>query len=246
MDDPAVFQGDRRVLPGTLAAVVIPAQLRFQSEREPADDQGLRSRKKSRTRHAIQDAALELFVDRGYDATTVEQIAAKAEVSPTTFFRYFGSKSDVIKSDQGERIPDLQRAILARPEAEDDLEVLRIAIQQEWISSIDPGRTLRQAMVIATSPDLRGVSFEIGYQWRGAISATLAERHGLEAPDERCVFAASTVMTVFWRAVEIWRRGGGQGDLGEQFDSAFHLMVGLFAEWSISNGAPGASGARAD
>ncbi|HEY6533732.1 MAG TPA: TetR family transcriptional regulator [Acidimicrobiales bacterium] len=214
--------------------MVTPAQLRYQQE--PANGSGLRSRKKLRTRHAIQDAALELFVDQGFEATTVEQIAARVEVSPTTFFRYFRSKSEVIKGDQGERLPALQKAIIERPADEDDLEVLRVAIQQEWISSIDPERTLRQASVIAASPELRGVSFEIGFQWRAAISESLAQRHGLDTPDDRCIFAASTAMSVFWRAVEIWRRGGAQDELSDHFDRGFKLMVGLCAEWSASHG----------
>lgn len=212
--------------------MVTPAQLRY--HQEPVNGSGLRSRKKLRTRHAIQDAALELFVVQGYDATTVEQIAASAEVSPTTFFRYFGSKSELVKGDQGGRLPALQVAIRERPDHEDDLEVLRAAIQQEWISSIDPERTLRMASVIAESPDLRGVSFEIGYQWRAAISEALAQRHGLAVPDERCVFATSTVMSVFWRAVEIWRRDEGRGDLSAQFDEHFALMVELCGDWSAS------------
>lgn len=216
--------------------MVTPSQLRH--HQEPADGEvGLRSRKKLRTRQAIQDAALELFVDQGFEATTVEQIAARAEVSPTTFFRYFASKSELIKGDQGERVPSLQQVILKRPASEDDLEVLRVAIQQEWISGVDPERTLRMASVIAASPELRGVSFEIGYQWRASISEALAERHGLDSPDERCVFAASTVMTVFWRSVEIWRREGARDDLAAQFDRHFALMVGLCAQWSSTHAA---------
>ena len=207
-----------------------PAQLRFHPE--PVSDGGLRTRKKLRTRAAIQDAALDLFVAQGYDATTVEQIVARAEVSPTTFFRYFGSKAEVIKSDQSERLPALRQAILDRPAAEDDLEVLRVAVHQEWIAAIDPERTLRQSEVIAASPELRGASFEVGFQWRGEISEALAERHGLDAPDDRCVFATSTVMSVFWRAVEIWRRGGGRDQLADHFDNGFALMIDLCAEWS--------------
>ena len=60
---------------------------------------GLRERKKARTRAAIQAAALSLFREQGYDETTVQQIAAAAEVSESTFFRYFPTKAEVVLWD---------------------------------------------------------------------------------------------------------------------------------------------------
>jgi AcrR family transcriptional regulator len=69
------------------------------TESPAADRPGLRERKKAKTRAAIQEHALRLFREQGYHATTVEQIADAAEVSPSTFFRYFGSKEDVVAYD---------------------------------------------------------------------------------------------------------------------------------------------------
>ncbi|NUT05014.1 MAG: TetR family transcriptional regulator [Hamadaea sp.] len=60
----------------------------------------LRERKKAKTRKALQEAAMRLIREQGYDATTVDQIAAAAEVSPATFFRYFPTKEDVIIQDE--------------------------------------------------------------------------------------------------------------------------------------------------
>ena len=76
-------------------AVQLPAGPGQRRETRP----GLRERKKARTRAAIREHAFRLFRAQGYDATTVEQIADAAEVSPSTFFRYFPTKEDVVLQD---------------------------------------------------------------------------------------------------------------------------------------------------
>jgi len=65
----------------------------------PPRQGGLRERKKAKTRAAIREQALRLFREQGYQGTTVEQIAAAAEISPATFFRYFPTKEDVVLQD---------------------------------------------------------------------------------------------------------------------------------------------------
>src|ERR1700735_5238989 len=71
----------------------------IREKQDPPSPAGPRERKKARTRAAIREHALRLFREQGYHATTVEQIADAAEVSPSTFFRYFPTKEDVVLQD---------------------------------------------------------------------------------------------------------------------------------------------------
>ena len=80
---------------------------------------GLRERKKAGTRAAIQRHALRLFREQGYEATTVGQIAGAADISESTFFRYFPTKEDVVRWDEFD--PLLVEAIWAQPAGADQL-----------------------------------------------------------------------------------------------------------------------------
>src|SRR5260370_19027656 len=80
---------------------------------------GLRERKKARTRAEIRAQGLRLFREQGYHQTSTEQIAAAAEISPATFFRYFATKERVVLSDDLE--PTMLAALPAQPA---DLPVL--------------------------------------------------------------------------------------------------------------------------
>jgi AcrR family transcriptional regulator len=91
------------------------------------DRPGLRERKKARTRASIQEHAVRLFRAQGYDATTVEQIAEAAEVSPSTVFRYFPTKEDLVISDEYD--PVLIAAFRAQPPELGPIPVLRGALR---------------------------------------------------------------------------------------------------------------------
>ncbi len=86
---------------------------------------GLRERKKLRTRRAIAGAALRLFDERGYEETTIADIAAAAEVSPRTFFSYFPSKDDVVFAEMDERLADVRAGLAERPPGETPLATFR-------------------------------------------------------------------------------------------------------------------------
>src|SRR5512135_2529883 len=87
---------------------------------------GLRERKKAKTRALIQQEALRLFREQGYSETTVEEIAAAAEVSPSTFFRYFLTKEDVVLYDVLD--PILIKAFRAQPAGLSPIRALAAAL----------------------------------------------------------------------------------------------------------------------
>src|SRR3984893_10060148 len=93
---------------------------------------GLRERKKAKTRAAIRDHALRLFRENGYQRTTVEQIAAAAEVSPSTFFRYFPTKEDLILQDDMDT--RMLEALARQPAALAPLPAIRAAVREAWAS----------------------------------------------------------------------------------------------------------------
>ena len=102
--------------------------------------EGLRERKKQRTREQIVDAAMGLFAERGYQATTIADIAAAAEVAPRTFFSYFPSKEAVVFHDVDRNLDGLANALRDRLPGETAFDALRRWIESmfdEWMGEED-------------------------------------------------------------------------------------------------------------
>jgi AcrR family transcriptional regulator len=91
-------------------------------------DLGRRERKKAQTRQALVDAAWELFQERGYSATTIDDITERVDVSPRTFFRYFPSKEAVVFADADDKSDVIAKALADRPRGEPVLESIRHAL----------------------------------------------------------------------------------------------------------------------
>jgi AcrR family transcriptional regulator len=195
---------------------------------------GLRDRKKERTRLAIRDAALELFAEHGYEATTVDEIAERAEVSKATFFRYFATKGEVIFTSDGYRLEPLADAIAGRPAEEHDFVAAARAIRDEWVPTLEPRRIERQTRAAATSPLLRGLSFDLAQRWQDIVGEALARRNGLAAPDARCRLVANLVFVALSNAVNLWVQSGCRGEFGPLLDDAFTDLTDICRE--IGNG----------
>lgn len=118
---------------------------------------GLRERKKRRTHRAIADAALRLFAERGYEETTIADIAAAADVSPRTFFSYFPSKEDVIFAEVDERLAEVRESLARRPPEETPLASMRRIVLEmiEAITATDGEYGSVQVRLILERPSLQ-------------------------------------------------------------------------------------------
>ena len=171
---------------------------------------GLRERKKLQTRALIQSEALRLFTDRGYDATTCEQIAAAAGVSPATFFRYFPTKEDVVLQDDYDAL--ISASLHERPAEESPVVAVRRALasglEALYISDEDPIRARTQ--LILSVPALRARMYEQVRATQQILAVELAGRIG-HAPDSLRVRAvAAALAAALTAAVETWANEGGE------------------------------------
>ncbi|KOS62257.1 TetR family transcriptional regulator [Lysinibacillus agricola] len=144
---------------------------------------GLRERKKAKTMAAIQMHALRLFREIGYHSTTVEQIAEAAEISPSTFFRYFPAKEDVLLTDNYD--PLLIASFEEQPANITTLQAFRNAVISAMSNiSVDELATVRERnMLIVTVPELRGAALNNLTQTMQMIAEMVAERIGRKSDD---------------------------------------------------------------
>jgi len=196
-----------------------------------AAHEGLRERKKARTRRALQDAALDLFRHNGFEHTTVEQIAEACEVSPRTFFRYFATKEEALFGDSGEKLATFVAALEARPADEPPLRSLRAAAQT--LVTMQEGQRDRlkaRKQVIAATPTLRARGAERQDEWNDAAVQILSRHRGgpagTPAPLEiRLVVTASTA--AIHAAVQTWL-DEPSSDLAALVDVAFDRLAAGF------------------
>jgi AcrR family transcriptional regulator len=178
--------------------------------KESADNKSpvtsLRERKKIKTRIAVQKQAMRLFRKQGYEATTVEQIAAAAEISPSTFFRYFPSKEDLIMYDPlDEKIIEIIRA---QPLNLGIIPAVRATVHQafENLSEEEITEMQEKEKIMRAVPELRSRSIDEIIKSLDSFSKVLAERLGRSADDlmVRTIVGAimGVIMSIYFVAAE--------------------------------------------
>lgn len=153
---------------------------------------GLRERKKIRTRETIRREAFRLIEENGYAATTVEQIAEAAEVSPSTFFRYFPTKESVLLADDMD--PAFLDALAAQPRDLSPLKAIRRAYQVTMGNMSEDEREFEDARqrLMFSIPELKAAMFDEYYRTITSIAEAIGARIGRDAEDfELQVFAGA-------------------------------------------------------
>lgn len=188
---------------------------------------GLRERKKARTRAAIQDAALRLYQKQGYEATTTEQIAEAAEVSPSTLFRYFPTKAETVLYDRLD--PVMLDAVERAPSELSPTAAVRAALHEVMDQLSDEEMKLEQTRwnLVVAVPELQAAVISRSIPMAGLVADVIARRTG-RSPDDLEVRSwvgalIGIVAAVFFGAVA----DSGRIDL-DVFDQALaHLEAGL-------------------
>ena len=174
----------------------------------PGEDRpavGLRERKKARTKAAIQQHAMRLFAEQGYQATTVEQIAAAAEVSPSTFFRYFPTKEDIALYDALD--PVLLEAFRAQPANLSPIQALRGAMWQVF-AELPPAELAMQQerdALIRSVPELRARMLDEFAKSLELLAEIVAERVERRPDDPAVRTLAGAVIGV---GISAWDTAG--------------------------------------
>jgi AcrR family transcriptional regulator len=194
---------------------------------QPAADRALplRERKKLRTRRALADAALRMFTENGFDATTLEELAEEVEVSRSTFFRFFPAKEAAAIEAEAQLWSAYLAALADRELSGAILNELHQTLATA-VASLDPGwdqRFLATRRLIAAEPALLRYVEHYRAQIKGQVAACLAGKLHLDPEDLRLHVLAELATTAFSLSGRRWVRHHGQGgrkSLLQGFDSA--------------------------
>ncbi|MBO3751788.1 TetR family transcriptional regulator [Streptosporangiaceae bacterium NEAU-GS5] len=183
---------------------------------------GRRERKKAATRKAISDAATELFLERGFDAVSIREIADKADVSPTTVFAHFPQKEALVFDEDEEQRAELVAVVTDRPKgvslAQAFHDHLRDDLNANLVGHADFDDKVRRFWeLINSTPSLSEYGQRMWLRHEDAIAAAIAEQFGLPEPDDKIRVFARFVLQLSLLA-------GTAGDRLRMLDAGFEIL----------------------
>ncbi|MGN9759552.1 TetR/AcrR family transcriptional regulator [Streptomyces sp. SD31] len=185
---------------------------------------GLRERKKIKTRMAIRTATYALIEEQGYDATTVEQIAERAEVSPSTVFRYFPTKEDIVLTDEYD--PILLDELRKRPAEETWMESLRYVMRLAISTGLEqePEATRLRSYLMAQVPAVRSRMLESLSVTGRMLSEAVADRTGLPRDNFEVRVFTNSLIGGLAEISLYWAENDFKDDLRDLLDRALDVL----------------------
>jgi AcrR family transcriptional regulator len=171
----------------------------------------------------ITSIAMKLFLDQGFEQTTIDQIAATASISRRSFFRYFGTKEDIVLGHLASRGELARDALEQVPPTVGPWDALRTALHAVDALSVEPGVTLKIATMMYGTPSLRSRSIEKHLHWQSLLVPDIRRRLGIDEDDIANPVPAAIVASAIACldvAGEVWVAGDGHADLAALYDQA--------------------------
>ncbi len=189
---------------------------------------GLRETKKLRTRQEIADAAMRLFVKRGFDGVTVAEVAEAANVSEKTVFNYFPTKEDLFFDEVDEREAKMLESIRRRRAGESIVAAVRRLQAGDCPRMCSPGFA-SFARIIEQSPALQAKELEIMARFTESLAAAIQEELGVHEVDAK--IAANVLVSVHW---QLFRNARAQALAGRHGPAAVrHLRSDLARAYEL-------------
>lgn len=190
----------------------------------PSPEPDWRERKKERTRASLREHSLRLFNEKGFEATTVEEIAAAAGVSHMTFFRYFPTKEDSALSDDYD--PMIAELIAERPSHESAAEKIRHALTAGLarMSAQDRAALLTRMRLVLKTPALQAGTWERQNADRQRVIDALSRSTGSAEDTLRTRVTVAASLAAASEAIRFWAENDGRPDLAQLVDQALSSL----------------------
>ncbi|MDT3398647.1 TetR family transcriptional regulator [Streptomyces sp. B1866] len=197
-------------------------------------------------RRKLAAAAMELFASKGYEATTVDEIAAAAGVARRTFFRHFRSKEEAIFPDHDDTLVRAEAVLEAAPPHENPLDTVCRGVKEVLrMYAGSPAVSVERYRLTRQVPALREAEIASVARYERLFTRYLLghfdERATRDGDDDPLLaeVAASAVVTAHNHVLRRWLRAGGQGDVEAQLDHAFAIVRETFSASIMGVGRPG-------
>ncbi|MEV4312364.1 TetR/AcrR family transcriptional regulator [Actinocrispum sp. NPDC049592] len=186
---------------------------------------GLRELKMERTRALIAEKAFELFTTQGFEHTTIEQIAAAAEVGPRTLYRYFPTKEALIVNFVDIHLTASLDSLRAQPDDTPLASALYALVESVITSTTENAeRVLAVYELAARTPSVQAQFSGLWSAWREACAAEVTRRHRGKPGDMCPSLAAATTMVVIDVCVRHWVESGGRANMRRLVNKALDLL----------------------